>query len=297
MLTVGTFDGVHRAHRALIDALVDLAADQGCESILVTFDPHPRSIVYPKDDSLELLTDVNEKLALLEQTALDHVVIFPFSIEFSQQSAAEYVESFLIEKFQPKGLIVGFDHRFGLNRMGNIDLLKQYTDKHQIKLVEFSKKASNEIKISSTAVRNALNAGDVRAANRLLGYRFGLEGEVIKGESVGSKIGYPTANIQLHTESKLIPKSGIYASFVYINDDRYDGLLYIGRKPSLIDGDDIFIEVNLRDFTGYLYGESLRIELVDYVREDEKFENVDDLVARIREDEIQIIDILQAEKE
>lgn len=295
VVTIGTFDGVHRAHRSLINELVDMAARMSCESVLVTFDPHPRRVVYPKDNSLQMITDADEKIELLKQTALDHLVIFPFTIEFSQLSAAEYVEDFLLKRFEPKGLLVGFDHRFGLNRQGDCRLLKSYADQHEIEILEFSKKASNDIKISSTAIRTALLDGAIREANRLLGYRFYLTGEVVKGDSVGSKIGYPTANIELRDELKIVPRSGIYAAFVYINDDRYEGLLYIGRKPSLVDGDKTFIEVNLRNFSGYLYGEHLRIEIVDFIREDEKFDSIPELVSRIKEDEKQIVSILREE--
>ena len=296
VLTIGTFDGVHRAHKSIINSIVDLADEQQCESILITFEPHPRSVVYPKDDGLRLLNTLDEKIQLLSNTPLDHVVVYPFSIEFSQQAPEEYIVDFLLNKFDPKGIIVGFDHRFGLNRSGHFGLLKKYVDQTAITLIEISKKESNQIKISSTAIRNALTEARIRDANRLLGYRYFLTGEVIKGASIGSTLGYPTANIKLTSDNKLIPKPGIYAAFVFLQSTRYDGLLYIGRKPSLNDTTEIFIEVNLRNFEGYLYGEHLHIELVDFIREDQKFDNLAALVSKIKEDEQQIIDILRAEK-
>ncbi len=297
VVTIGTFDGVHRAHQSIINAIVDLAHAKKCESILITFEPHPRSVVYPKNDELRLLTSLEEKLALLQQTALDHVVVFPFTAEFSQQQPEEYVHNFLLGKFNPKGIIIGFDHRFGINRSGNFELLKNQTAENDITLVEISKKVSNEIKISSSAIRRALIAGNIRDANRLLGYRYLITGTVIKGESIGTTLGYPTANLNVQHPKKLIPKPGIYAAFVHVRGDRYDGLLYIGHKPSIQSGPDLFIEVNLRNFKGYLYGEHLQIELVDFIRDDEKFTTLDDLRLKIQEDEQQIISILEAEKD
>jgi len=296
VITIGTFDGVHRAHKSIINSIVDFADEKSCESILITFHPHPRSIVYPGDHDLRLLTSLDEKLELLKTTALDHVVVFPFSIEFSQQSPQEYIEEFIIGLFNPKGIIVGFDHRFGLNRAGDFNMLSAYTKDADIDLIEISKKESNQIKISSTAVRDALSEARIRDANRLLGYRYFLTGEVIKGDNIGTSLGYPTANIEVDGDKKLIPQSGIYAAFVWVQDVQYDGLLYIGQKPSLNNSQEIFIEVNLRNFQGYLYGEHIKIELVDFIRADEKFETKADLISKIQQDEIQIIDILEAEK-
>jgi riboflavin kinase/FMN adenylyltransferase len=296
VITLGTFDGVHRAHHSIIDSIVELADEKSCESVLITFEPHPRSIIYPQDSGLRLLTDLDEKLALLQKTKLDHVVVHPFTVEFSQQPPEEYIENFIIGKFKPKGIIVGFDHRFGLNRQGDYDLLKSYTDHFGIELIEISKKESNHVKISSTAIREAIVDGNIKIANQLLGYRYFLSGSVIKGDSIGTSLGYPTANLRLTSKHKLVPRSGIYAAFVYVQNERYDGLLYIGHKPSVHDGQTIYIEVNLREFEGYLYGENLKIELVDFIRADEKFVDLEALKQKIREDELKIVDILEAEK-
>ncbi len=296
VITIGTFDGLHVAHKSIVDSVINLSLAKGCESILITFEPHPRSVIYPKDDGLRLLTELDEKIELIRQTGIDHLVVYPFTVEFSQLPPQEYIEEFIIEKFKPKGIIVGFDHRFGLNRQGDYNMLDYYAKKHNIELIEISKKESNKIKISSTTIRKSLSDGKIKDANQLLGYRYFLSGEVIKGDSVGASLGYPTANLRLGNQQKLVPKSGIYAAFVHVQDAQYDGLLYIGQKPSLNDGNTIFIEVNLRDFKGYLYGEHLKIELVEFVREDQKFSDLESLKSKIQEDEMLIIDILEAEK-
>ena len=296
MITIGTFDGLHTAHHSIIDKIAEMAVERNCESVLVTFDPHPRSIVYPKDKSLQLLTTLEEKIKLLEQTQLDHLVIYPFSIEFSQETAEEYIEDFIINKFQPKCVVIGFDHRYGINRTGDFELLNQYAQSYKFDLIEISKKESNQVKISSTAIRDALHHGDINQANQLLGYRFFLTGKVVKGNNIGTSLGYPTANIKLNSTTKLVPKSGIYAAFVYIEDERYDGLLYIGSKPSVEEGTTVFIEVNLRDFKGYLYGEELKVEFVSFIRGDEKFDSLEELKKQISLDEKQILAVLAAEK-
>ena len=293
---MGTFDGLHKAHRSIIKSVVDIAAQKSCQSVLITFEPHPRCVIYPRDHSLRLLTDLDEKIELLKATDLDHLVVFPFTAEFSQLSPEEYVERFIIEKFDPAAVIVGFDHHFGLNRQGNYQLLQQYANKEGFDLIQISKKETKEVKISSTQIREYLISGQIIEANELLGYRYFLTGEVIKGDNIGTSLGYPTANIRLGSELKLVPKSGIYAAFVYVRDVQYEGLLYIGQKPSMSDKDTIFIEVNLRNFTGYLYGEQLKIEFVEFIRQDQKFEDLDALKSKISEDEKQIVAILQAEK-
>ena len=293
---MGTFDGLHLAHRSIINTLVETANQKNCASVLITFEPHPRGVIYPRDHSLRLLTDLDEKIELMRETDLDHLVVYPFTAEFSQQSPEEYVERFIIDKFDPVAVIVGFDHRFGLNRQGDYSLLNSYAVKNGFDLIQISKKETNDIKISSTQIREYLQSGQITAANSLLGYRFFLTGEVIKGDNIGTSLGYPTANIRLGSELKMVPKAGIYAAFVYVRGIQYQGLLYIGHKPSMSESDSIFIEVNLRNFEGYLYGEKLIIEFVKFIREDEKFENLEALKSQIRDDEKRIVAILEKEK-
>lgn len=295
VLTIGAFDGVHRAHQYVIDQTIKMAQSMHVPSTLITFEPHPRKVIYSEDIRLGLLTDLDEKLNRLERTGLDHVVVYPFTWEFSQQSAEEYLDTFLYRKFNPKGIVIGFDHKFGLNRLGDFQLLKNYFSEKDTTLIEIPKRILQNIKISSTQIREYLDKGAIREANELLGYRYTLNGEVIKGNNIGSRLGFPTANIKLHSDDKLIPRSGIYASYVYIDNVPYKGLLYIGAKPSLEVSDHIYIEVHVEGFSGYLYGESIRLELVEFIRPDEKFENLEMLQQNMKSDQAKILTILSNE--
>ena len=231
VVTIGSFDGVHRAHLKILDRVLSLADEIDGESILVTFHPHPRKIIFPKDDTLQLLNTLEEKLFILKSIGLDHVVIVPFSVEFSQQNPREYIEKFLIDKFNPRYIVIGYDHRFGLNRGGNIELLKQYNE--QFGIIQIQRQELEDITISSTKIRNALNEGRIDTANSYLIRPYIIQGKVIHGDKIGKSIGYPTANINVDDKDKLIPKEGIYACYVVIENERYQGMLYIGNRPSL----------------------------------------------------------------
>jgi riboflavin kinase/FMN adenylyltransferase len=285
VITIGSFDGVHRGHQKIISRINQLAKEINGSSVIVTFDPHPRSVIYPKDKSLNLLNTLDEKIALLEQFGVDHLVIVPFSIEFSQLQPREYIENFLLKYFSPSYFAIGYDHRFGLNREGNIDLLKEYEEKYDFKVFQIEKQEIEEITISSTKVRKAVQNAEMSVAHRFLNYHYLVSGEVVSGEQIGNELGFPTANVRVPDEMKLIPPDGIYAVFVNLNGKKHQGMLYIGNRPTLKGKPDRRIEVNIFDFNEIIYGEQISIEIVMYIRDDMKFENLQQLKMQLHEDE------------
>lgn len=281
VVTIGSFDGVHYGHRKIIQRVKQLAERCDGESVVITFHPHPRQVIYPQDTSIALLTSIEEKVQLLEQYGVDHLVVVPFTIEFSQQQADEYIQRFLIEKFHPQYIVIGYDHRFGLNRQGDINYLRWYSEQSDYQVVEIAKEEIDHIAVSSTKIRQAIGRGEIETANRLLGHRFPLTGTVVHGQKLGKKLGFPTANLKIADPRKLIPPQGIYAAYIYYAGERYDGMLYIGNRPTLKGRLEQTIEVNLFNFNGDLYGETLRIELVAFIRQDIKFATLDELKTQL----------------
>jgi len=292
VLTIGSFDGVHSGHQKILERVNLLAQKIGGESIVVTFHPHPRLVIYPQDKSLVLITYIDEKVALFEKLGIDNVVVVPFTVEFSQQSADEYIQRFLVEKFHPKFIVVGYDHRFGLNRQGDIQYLKWHENEAGYQVVDIEKQQVDDIAISSTKIRNFLKKGDVKSASKLLRHYFSLTGTVVKGQQIGQSIGFPTANIQINDNHKLIPPDGIYATFVEHKGRRYQAMLYIGNRPTLQDFPQKMIEVNIFDFGKDIYGDKIKIELVDFIREDAGFDNLSQLKAQLTKDKEAALKVL-----
>ncbi|PHN05200.1 bifunctional riboflavin kinase/FAD synthetase [Flavilitoribacter nigricans] len=299
VITIGSFDGVHRGHQRIIQQVNHLARSIDGESVVITFHPHPRQVIYPRDNSLQLITSTEEKVRLLQQYEVDNVVVVPFTIEFSQQHADEYIQKFLIEKFQPRYIVIGYDHRFGLNRQGDLNYLQWYSEQADYEVVEIAKQEVDDLSVSSTKIRKALNAADIDTANLLLGHPFPLSGNVVHGQKLGQKLGFPTANIQLEDSVKLVPPHGIYAVHVYHEEQRYGGMLYIGDRPSLADAGHRTIEVNIFDFQDNLYGKELYLEIVGFIREDARFPDLEGLKAQLAEDRKssqQLLDRLEAQQ-
>ncbi len=287
VITIGAYDGVHHGHRAIIQKIVDLSKEVNGESILMTFHPHPRKIVFPKDKSLRLITTHQEKLDLLSETGLDHVVIVPFTIEFSQISPEEYIEKILIEKLKAKHVVIGYDHKFGLNRSGDIHLLKAYADHEVFKIYEIPEQDINDLKVSSTEIRKHLQEGRIAEANTLLHHPFLLSGKITQGLKLAGSLGYPTANIKIDDEDKLIPKHGTYAARCTLGDELYDGMVYIGQSKTLHDGSRLSVEMNIfHEFRETFYGEALKIHLLKYIREDQVFDEKEELLYNIAQDKI-----------
>lgn len=301
VLTIGSFDGVHAGHCRILERVRALADKYGGESIVLSFEPHPRLALHPDDPSFKLLTTSTEKIKLLEQCGVDNVVLAPFTEDFSQQSAKAYVEEFVIRYFRPVCLVIGYDHRFGKNRAGDIAFLRQYEEKGYFSIVEIPAQEVDEIAVSSTKIRKALEAQDVSHANRLLGHPFAFTGTVVNGERIGRTIGFPTANVLVEDPHKLIPPNGIYAARVCTNpaDERtgqggVGAMLYIGQRPTVANTGNTSIEVHLLDFDEELYGKTLRVEVLDFIRPDKKLEDLDALRLQIEADKAEILQRLQA---
>jgi len=293
VVTIGSFDGVHEGHQMIIRKMNRLARDINGESVLITFHPHPRLVIYPKDNSLQLLTTIDEKIQLLERYGLDHVVVVPFTVEFSQQSADEYIEQFLVNRFQPHTIVIGYDHRFGAGRQGDINYLKAHGSTSGFEVVEIKKHEIEDIAISSTKIREALDAGHVEDAARLLGHSFTLTGTVVHGQQIGHKIGFPTANLEVSQPHKLVPPNGIYAVRVHHQDKVYGGMLYIGDRPTLKEYHNRTIEVNIFQFDQEIYGDKLKLELVGFIRSDSDFKGLDALRQQLERDRESALNVFQ----
>ena len=284
VLTIGTYDGVHFGHQQIIKRLNDIAQEIDGESILLTFDPHPRLVLHPNDDKLKLISTIDEKEELFETFGLNHLVIAEFSNDFASMEASEYVDKILIQNFHPTKIVIGYDHHFGKDRKGNIDLLRQLSTKYNYEVEEISAQTLDEIKVSSTKVRNFLLDGNIKEANKLLAHPFLIKGKVIHGDKIGRVLGFPTANIEISNPHKLIPASGVYAVKIKIQHQFYKGALSIGYRETVFDNSKLTIEVFVLDFDSDLYNQSLDIVFVDYLRPQIKYENWDLLKVQIEKD-------------
>lgn len=286
IVTIGTFDGVHLGHQKILKKLVELKNKNGGETLLFTFDPHPRKVLFPEQRDLKLITTTQEKCELLKQFGIDNILVFPFTIEFSKMSAEDYISNIISETLKTKTLVIGYDHRFGSNREGNIETLKQVSSNYNFDLIEIPAQEINQLNISSTRIRKAIEEGEIEVANSFLGYSFFMSGIVIKGKQLGRTIGYPTANIELLDLDKIKPKTGVYAVNIIIDQINFKGMLNVGYNPTT-DSDRIQkIEVNIFDFNKDIYGKIIKIEFIKHLRNEVKFANLDVLKEQLAKDKI-----------
>lgn len=283
MVTIGTFDGVHLGHKAILKRLVETAKKEDLDSVVLTFFPHPRMVLQQNSD-IKLLNTIHERTELLEETGLDNLVIHPFTHAFSRMTALQYVRDILVYSLKAKKIIIGYDHRFGRNRTANIDDLKEFGKTYDFEVEEISAKELDDVAISSTKVRKALEAGDVETANNFLGYNFMITGEVVKGKAIGRTMNYPTANLKLKEEYKLVPKKGVYIVKSSIDNKNYFGITSIGTNPT-VGGTERTIETHFLDFNEDLYGEEITIEFVKFIRDEAYFESIEILRQEIEKDE------------
>ena len=287
-ITIGTFDGVHNGHRLIINQLKNEAQKNNGESVLITFDPHPRMVITPAADKpikdLELLNTLEEKISLLASEEIDHLVVVPFTEFFANLTAEEYIKDFLVDKFSPHTIIIGFDHHFGKGRSGNYKLLEQFSGEGKYSVKEIPQYILEDVAISSTRIRESLTSGKVRLANKLLGYDYYFSGLVVEGDKIGRTLGYPTANIQINDPHKLVPANGIYIVHVQVNGKMLNGMLSIGVRPTF-GINKRSIEVNILDFEQDIYGTIISIFLKEYIRPELKFNGIENLVTKMREDE------------
>ena len=283
VLTIGTFDGVHLGHQKIVERVVTTARQEGLLATVFTFFPHPRMVVQ-HDKGLKLIHTLEEKKQLLQQLGVDLLVVQPFNEAFAQLTAEEFVSTILVEHLNVKKVIIGYDHRFGRNRTANIDDMRLFGKKYGFAVEEISVQEVDEVSVSSTKIREALNKGDVTTAEHYLGTPYSLTGRVVHGLKLGRTLGYPTANIQVTEEYKLIPKDGVYAVYSYIDGRKVYGMMSIGKNPT-IEGKGASIEVYFFEFNGDLYDQKLTIEFVQYLREEQKFATIDLLKKQLQDDE------------
>lgn len=281
-VTIGTFDGVHFGHQKILEKLVKNAKKKNKKSVLLTFFPHPR-MVLQKDAAIELINTIEEKTALLEKIGLDYLIIHPFSIAFSRTTALEFVRDILVNQLNISKLIIGYDHHFGKNREGNIEQLTEYSSLYDFTVEEIPVQDIDSVSVSSTKIRRALKAGNLKTANNYLGYYFSLTGTVVKGKKLGTKIGFPTANISIAEDYKLIPKNGVYVVKSLVKNTTVFGMMNIGNRPT-VNGNHQTIEVNFFDFNANLYNQKLTIELLYFIREEQKFDSIEILVHQLKKD-------------
>ncbi len=283
IVTVGTFDGVHFGHQKIIQRLQKIAKKNNGESVLLTFDPHPRKILL-NDQGLKLIHTINEKINILENLGLNHLVIYPFTLEFSKFSAKRYIDELLIQKLGTHTLVIGYDHHFGNDREGNIDLLKKYEKSNPFYLEEIKAHEIEEIKISSTKVRSAIEKGNIHLVNDYCGHFYEFSGEVVRGNGIGKTIGTPTANIKLNSNEKIIPLDGVYAVVCQIKDTNYKGIMNIGFKPTVDEGQKRTVEIHLFDYEKDIYGQDLRTKVIERIRDEVKFNSLKELKSQILKD-------------
>lgn len=276
VVTSGTFDGVHLGHQKILLRLKDIALKKNGETVLITFWPHPRMVVNSEKKTLRLLSTFEEKVSLLEKFGVDHLVIISFTEAFSQLSSQEFIQTVLVDQIHTQCLVIGYDHKFGKNREGSFEYLKTHAADFGFEVEEISRQDVDDSGVSSTKIRKALEQGDVKTAARYLGRPYELDGKVVKGQQLGRSIGFPTANIQVESEFKLLPKDGVYAVMVVMEQDQYRAMLNIGNRPT-VQGNEKTVEAHLLGFEGDLYGKQLQVLFIDFIREQQDFGSLEAL--------------------
>jgi riboflavin kinase/FMN adenylyltransferase len=280
VVTSGTFDGVHLGHQKILDRLKEVAAKHGGETVVITFWPHPRLVLNPTNTKLKLLNTFEERIELIKEQDIQHLLRIPFTKEFSNISSTDFIQKILVEKIGTKKLVIGYDHHFGKNREGSFEQLKLNGPRFGFDVEEIPRQEIDHIGVSSTKIRTALDAGDVESAQTLLGRPFSITGRVVQGEKLGRMLGFPTANLDLDSHYKLIPAEGIYAVLVTHEGQQYKGMLYIGQRPT-VGGVHQTIEVNIFDFNKTIYGETLSVQFIGNIRQDIKFNDLEALKAQL----------------
>ncbi len=282
IITLGTFDGVHKGHQKILKKLIKEAKKLNLESIVLTFFPHPRTVLNP-NFPLKLINTINERSRLFEKSGIDTLITHPFDKNFSELTPEKFVKDILVNKLNIKKILIGYDHRFGKNRTAGIKDLKTLGLKYNFKVIEISVQEQNNVSISSTKIRNSIIQGNIKKAKSYLGYDFSLKGKVVKGNEIGRTIGFPTANLEIEENYKLIPKNGVYLIYTILEKQVFFGMMNIGVKPTLkIEKESI--EVNLFDWEKDIYGEFIEVFILDYIRDETKFDSLTDLTDQIKID-------------
>ena len=285
VVTIGTFDGVHIGHQKILKKLNNEASSVNGESILFTFYPHPRMVVFPDSHNLKLIQTIDEKIESLRAYGLDNVIIYPFTKDFSRLTAFEFVRDILVNKLKVKKLVIGYDHQFGRNREGNIEFLRESAEMFDFEVIEISAQEIDEVNVSSTKIRNSIMDGNIDRANDFLGRPFRISGDVVKGNRLGRELGFPTLNLQLSNEHKIIPAEGVYAVEINLMNVVYKGMMNIGKNPTVSEILERKYEVHVFDFDQDVYGEHVAILFHQFIRKEKTFDNLEELKSQIQEDE------------
>jgi len=286
VITLGTYDGVHQGHQQIIDFLTKSAKKINGETVLFTFHPHPRMVLHPDDHNLELIQDIDRRIECLADSGIDHLILFPFTKDFSRISATEFVRNILVNALNVKLLTIGYNHHFGRNREGNIELLRELAPVYNFEVEEIPAFRLDELSVSSTKIRKALKSGDIKTANQYLGRPFRFKGEVVHGDQLGTKIGFPTANIGNVVDYQIIPGNGVFAVKVKLDGSIFEGMLNIGTRPTVTNSTERRLEVHLFDFNEDIYGKEVELFLLDRIREEKTFLSIDDLKTQLQKDEV-----------
>ncbi len=286
IVTIGSFDGVHKGHVQVIESLKRVAQHLGGETVIISFEPHPREILYPREKRPGILTTLEEKIEILTSLGVEHLIILQFTQSLAELNYIDFVRHILVDKVGIKGLVVGYDHRFGKNREGTFDKLKELSERYHFYLEQEEVYEENNINISSTKIRNALEIGDVGRVNEFLGYAYPISGTVVAGDKIGRSLGFPTANIGLKDERKLLPASGVYAVKVWVAGQEYGGMLNIGVRPTVSRSGMMRIEVHIFDFHQDIYGQDIHVTLAGRIRGERKFDSVTELAKQLQKDQL-----------
>lgn len=292
VVTTGTFDGVHLGHQTILKRLAELATKFNGQSVVITFHPHPRMVLNPDDQSLELLNTLPERIMRLEKAGVDHLLVIPFNLEFAKLTSIEFISSILVDAVGTKKLVIGYDHHFGRNREGSFEHLSKSGVNYGFDVEEIPAKDIDEVAISSTRIRKALHEGDVKTAAQYLGYPYPFYGKVIRGQRLGHTIGFPTANLELSNDRKLIPGNGVYAVSVELDEGVFHGMMNIGTRPTVSNEKERHVEVHLFNWNGDLYNRELRVNMHARIRDEQRFPHVDALKERLAVDRQEAIHIL-----
>lgn len=291
VITIGTFDGVHKGHRMILNEVVTHAKNISGESILLTFEPHPRKLLFP-DQPLGIITPLEEKLQLATGVGIQHIVIVPFTKEFANLPAHDYVEKFLVKIFHPHSIIIGYDHRFGYDRKGDIKLLEDYASEYNYELLEIPAHLIDEAAVSSTKIRRAITEGRIEDATQMLGRHYSLSGMVVHGHKLGRTLGYPTANVHPVDADQIIPGLGIYAIYVVHNGAKYGAMLSIGYNPTVSDKKELRIEANIFDFDKDIYDDVIELIFIKKLRDEQKFNSLDELKEQLHKDKQDTLSVI-----
>ena len=286
IITIGTFDGVHRGHKKLLQMLGEIKAKNGGKSVVFTFEPHPRKVLFPDQTDLKLLSNLDEKIELIEREQIDAVIVYPFTTIFSQIEPEKFIKEILVEKLKVKTLVIGYDHKFGKDRKGDINTFKNASGKYGFDVYEIPAEEINDINISSTKIRKALFDGDVKNASTFLGYNYFINGIVVHGKKLGKTLSFPTANIAIPDADKMIPKNGVYLVGVEVEGFKGFGMMNVGTNPTTDKDEKLKLEVNIFNFDKDIYGRFIKVEFIERLRDEKKFNSIEELITAIKNDEI-----------